>query len=195
MTRASDIGAALIESRRSQAITQRELARRMGVLQPQIARWERTAYANASLEHVVGVADALGMAPVVAGAFRAAESPAVYGAVASPAHPIDGFDLAERLGLGGDALGAFAREHAILEIGVFGSVLRADYSPASDMDFLVRYAPEKHHTLESMELEEAALAALVGRPVDIITRASVERMDNPVRRRHILGSVRTVYVA
>lgn len=87
----------------------------------------------------------------------------------------------------------FCRANGIARLELFGSALRPDFRPDSDVDLLVTFAPGRTPGLirfASMELE---LAAMFGRRVDLVTRSSVERSRNPVRRAAILESAETVY--
>lgn len=84
MTPPTGIGTALVRTRRAQGLSQRELGRRVGVVQQQIARWEAAAYRTAPLERVESVARSLGLTLAAAGwgpvtGLLAAESPASYG--------------------------------------------------------------------------------------------------------------------
>ncbi|OFW14690.1 MAG: hypothetical protein A3F70_19215 [Acidobacteria bacterium RIFCSPLOWO2_12_FULL_67_14] len=84
----------------------------------------------------------------------------------------------------------------IRELAVFGSILKpSEFRPDSDVDFLVTFAPEDGWSLfDHMQMEEE-LAGIVGRKVDLLTRPSVERSHNWIRRRNILESARTIYVS
>ncbi|TLM65592.1 MAG: helix-turn-helix domain-containing protein [Actinobacteria bacterium] len=187
----SDIGAALVTARRSLGITQRELAERLGVAQPQVARWERAAYRTATLERVEAVARALGIASADT-AMLAAETAVAYGAPAIP----DATDaLLARIGTDRGALTEFCRRHHVAELAVFGSALRADFAPGSDVDFLARFEDGHRPGYRELAAAEQELGRMLGRPVDLVERESVERGENHLRRRRILGSARVVFVA
>jgi uncharacterized protein len=90
---------------------------------------------------------------------------------------------------------AFCRRWKIVELSVFGSALREDFRPDSDIDFLVRFAPDARWSLfDHMEME-LELVRLLGREVDLVTRSSIERSPNWIRREEILGTARTLYAA
>jgi predicted nucleotidyltransferase len=89
----------------------------------------------------------------------------------------------------------FCRRWKVTEFSLFGSVLRDDFRPDSDVDVLVSFAPEAHWTLFDLVKMENDLAAILGREVDLVERQAVERSENYLRRRHILQSVEPVYVA
>lgn len=195
MYRLTDIGSGLVARRKQLGLTQRALGERLGVTQPQIARWERTAYRTASLEHVASVAEALEAPAPARASMLAAEAPAAYATTMPSALPMSDADVLARIGLSREDLARFAEEHDVVELGVFGSVLRADFGADSDVDFLVRYRPGTHRDLAALERERADLSCLASRKVDVVTRPAAERMRNPIKRRRILGSVRNLYVA
>jgi predicted nucleotidyltransferase len=97
------------------------------------------------------------------------------------------------LNLPNDALEAFCRKWKIREFGLFGSVLRDDFRPDSDVDVLVTFEKgvpwDLWHVIEMQE----ELEAIVGRPVDLVDREAVERSDNPFRKRLILNGSQVVY--
>lgn len=92
-----------------------------------------------------------------------------------------------------DRIEEFCRKWGIAEFALFGSVLREDFGPDSDVDVLVSYAPGEGPSLfDHVEMEEE-LADIFGRPVDLLSRRGVERSENPYRKRAILESARVVY--
>lgn len=92
-----------------------------------------------------------------------------------------------------DGLAAYCRRWQIVEAALFGSVLRDDFGPQSDVDVLVRFDPRARHTLFDMVRMQAELTALLGRQADIVERVAVERSPNYLRRRDILQSAETIY--
>jgi predicted nucleotidyltransferase len=92
-------------------------------------------------------------------------------------------------------IAAFCRRWHVIELALFGSVLRADFRPDSDIDALVTFAPDSRRSLaDTMRMQEE-IEAVFGRAVDLINRRSIERSRNYLRRKAILGSARTIYVA
>jgi predicted nucleotidyltransferase len=67
------------------------------------------------------------------------------------------------------ALGAFCRRRGIRKLSLFGSVLRNDFGPESDVDILVEFAPDRIPTLLGMADMEMELSAMCGRKVDLRT--------------------------
>ena len=94
-----------------------------------------------------------------------------------------------------DALAAFCEKWGIAKLDLFGSVLREDFGPDSDVDILVRFHPGVVHSLfEWVDMREE-LVALFGREVDLVNREVIERSRNPYRKRGILEGARVLYAA
>lgn len=91
-----------------------------------------------------------------------------------------------------DALSAFCRRWQVQELSLFGSVLRSDFRPDSDVDLLVTFKPEAHHDFEAWCAMEDELRAIFGREVDLVERRQIV---NPFRRYEILRTKRVVYAA
>jgi predicted nucleotidyltransferase len=94
-----------------------------------------------------------------------------------------------------DKIADFCHRWKITELALFGSVLRDDFRPDSDIDVLVTFGPDtswRFYDLVSMKDE---LEAMFGRPVDLIEKRLVERSENYIRRKHILNHMETIYVA
>jgi uncharacterized protein len=100
-----------------------------------------------------------------------------------------------RLSLPCDRIAAFAQRWRVAELAVFGSALRDDFSPQSDVDFLVTFLDGSSWSLSDFARMEEELSAIVGREVDLVERGSVEASENYIRRRHILRHAEPVYVA
>jgi hypothetical protein len=168
------------------------------VTQPQIARWEKTRYCSTSLSTVESVARALGLdLQAVAGLapLYAAESPAGY-RTAPPGVTTEALGALGRTGADAEAIAAFCRLRGIDELALFGSVLREDFSAESDVDVLVSYSGDRRPVdFDELADTERALAGLLRRRVDVVERHVLEHSENYLRRKHILGSARPVYVA
>ena len=93
------------------------------------------------------------------------------------------------------AITEFCRRWKILRLEVFGSALRADFSPQSDVDFLVTFETSARWSLFDLVDAETELSGIVGRPVDLVEREPIEKTLNWIRRQGILSSVRTIYAA
>lgn len=90
---------------------------------------------------------------------------------------------------------ACCRKHGIVRLAVFGSAVRDDFGPESDIDVLVDFDRSRRPSLLDVVEIESELSELLGRDVDMVTRASVERSRNYIRRRLILESTEVVYGA
>ena len=94
-----------------------------------------------------------------------------------------------------DAIAAFCQKWRIVEFALFGSVLRDDFGADSDIDALVRFAPDTHYSLFTYAGMENELSDLLGRPVDVVDRKAIEQSANWLRRREILGAAEVLYAA
>lgn len=92
-------------------------------------------------------------------------------------------------------IAAFCRRNHIRSLAFFGSVLRDDFGPDSDVDVLVEFEPAEQPGLMELAEIESELCQILGRKADMVERRAVEESENYIRRRHILLSVETVYVA
>ena len=87
----------------------------------------------------------------------------------------------------------FCRRWKIQEFSLFGSVLRDDFSPESDIDVLVTFKPGVKYGFADLADMESELQTIFGRKVDLGTRRSVESDPNYLRRKSILSSAKTIY--
>lgn len=88
---------------------------------------------------------------------------------------------------------AFCDRWQITEFALFGSVLRDDFRPDSDIDVLVTFAPEAKRGLsETLQMKDE-LQTIFGRNVDFIVKAAIERSENWLRRKNILESAQVIY--
>ena len=86
----------------------------------------------------------------------------------------------------------FCRRWHVTELSLFGSVLRDDFRPDSDVDVRGVFAPGTELGWQDWDGMERELAAMFGRPVDLVEKQAVV---NPFRRHHILTGRRVVYAA
>lgn len=92
-----------------------------------------------------------------------------------------------------DELADFCRRHDIVEVAVFGSALRPDFGPDSDIDVLVTFAPGVVYTLLRYVEMQNELEKLFGRPVDLIDKLAAQESPNSIRREAILNSAAVLY--
>jgi uncharacterized protein len=93
-----------------------------------------------------------------------------------------------------EQIAEFCRRWKVRELAIFGSFLRDDFRPDSDLDFLYTFDDDVHWTLLDLDTMEHELATIVGRDVDLVCRSAVERSGNYIRRRHILSTAEPIYV-
>jgi predicted nucleotidyltransferase len=93
-----------------------------------------------------------------------------------------------------DAVADFCRRWSIARLEVFGSILRADFGPHSDVDFLVTWEGAVPPLFTQFDMADE-LSRIVGRRVDLIPREEIETSPNRFRRKAILDSSRVVYAA
>ena len=99
------------------------------------------------------------------------------------------FDLPEKV------VSDFCMRWRINELALFGSVLRDDFNEESDLDILIAFAPDADWGLLDHVQMEQEIEALLGRKVDLLTRRSVERSHNWLRKKAILDTAEIVYVS
>jgi predicted nucleotidyltransferase len=86
----------------------------------------------------------------------------------------------------------FCKRWSITEFSVFGSVLRDDFRPDSDIDVLVSIDPKAHIGLFEIAQMQIELEEMFERPVDLVEK---EGLRNPYRRKEILSTAQLVYPA
>jgi predicted nucleotidyltransferase len=89
----------------------------------------------------------------------------------------------------------FCQKYHVREFQLFGSVLREDFKPDSDVDVLLTFEENGHYSLFDLERMQQELDAILGRKVDMVEKSSVEMSGNYIRRKHILQSSVPIYVA
>ncbi|OYY94176.1 MAG: nucleotidyltransferase [Hydrogenophilales bacterium 28-61-23] len=79
------------------------------------------------------------------------------------------------LHLPNEVIARFCREHAVRELALFGSVVRADFREDSDVDILIDLKDEARVGLVTMQRMREELSVIIGRSVDLITRNGLNR--------------------
>ena len=74
-----------------------------------------------------------------------------------------------------DALAEICRRYGAAHLSLFGSILRDDFTDASDVDILVEFLPQTRIGLIGMANMEAELSQAIGRRVDLRTPADLSR--------------------
>ncbi len=99
--------------------------------------------------------------------------------------------MSPHLSIDRDAVSAFCRRHHIKRLALFGSVLRDDFRPDSDVDVLVEFQPGHVPGLDFVAIEREFSGLLQGRRVDMVT----PKFLNPRIRDQVLTSAEPLYVA
>ncbi len=85
--------------------------------------------------------------------------------------------VAANIEIPGERIAEFCRRHHIRKLALFGSVLRDDFRPDSDVDVLVEFSPEHIPDFFSLYEMEQELSSLLGhRRVDLVTEKSLHRL-------------------
>lgn len=89
-----------------------------------------------------------------------------------------------------DRLADFCRRHHIRKLSVFGSVVRDDFGPDSDIDVLYQFEPDHIPGWDIVTIEEE-LSVLLGREVDFVS----EKYLNRWIRDRVLAEAEVLYAA
>ncbi|MEQ8969348.1 MAG: nucleotidyltransferase domain-containing protein [Coleofasciculus sp. C1-SOL-03] len=81
----------------------------------------------------------------------------------------------------------------IVELSLFGSILREDFNADSDIDVLVEFSEKARITFFDLDLIEQQLSQLFHRPVDVVTKSAIQQSHNPIRRQNILDNSKVIY--
>jgi len=100
-------------------------------------------------------------------------------------------ELRPGIEVGDDVLDSFALRHSIRRLAMFGSVLRPDFGPASDIDLLVEFDPDHVPGLLAMAAMELELERILGRRVDLRTYGDLSRYF----RDRVRASAQDLYAA
>ncbi|MBC6478447.1 MAG: nucleotidyltransferase family protein [Hormoscilla sp. GM7CHS1pb] len=92
-----------------------------------------------------------------------------------------------------EKIAEFCDRWQITEFALFGSVLRDDFRPDSDIDVLVTFAPDSHWTLFNIIHMESELEAIFERKVDLVCKLAIQQSLNYLRRQAILNSSEVIY--
>jgi predicted nucleotidyltransferase len=100
--------------------------------------------------------------------------------------------ISQRLTASAAQISAFCQRWKVTEFALFGSVLRDDFRPDSDIDVLVTFDPDARWSLFDWVDMKDELERLFNRQVDIADKAGLK---NPYRRHEILHTQQVVYVS
>jgi len=103
--------------------------------------------------------------------------------------------LSDKISIPPKVLAEFCQRWKIRELALFGSVLRDDFRPESDIDMLVTFTEDADWGLFDHVRIEQELQALLKREVDLVSRRAIERSPNWIRRKNILNTAQAIYVS
>ena len=93
-----------------------------------------------------------------------------------------------------DHIAALCEKYQVEELSVFGSVLRVDFGPESDVDFLVVFKDNDAGPWMSKVFDmEKDLSTLLGRKIDVVMKGGVEQSGNWLTQGAILGTSQVIY--
>jgi uncharacterized protein len=101
--------------------------------------------------------------------------------------------LFDRLGITPVQLIEFCQRWHIIELALFGSILRQDFRSDSDIDILVTFDPDAKISLLDLVGMEYELEEQCDRKVDLLTQKSVANSSNWIRRQAILNTAQVIY--
>ncbi|MCX7992501.1 MAG: nucleotidyltransferase domain-containing protein [Fimbriimonadales bacterium] len=102
-------------------------------------------------------------------------------------------DIWQRLGVSPESIAALCQRWRIVKLELFGSALRDDFRPDSDIDLLATYEPGVYRSAFRLHQAEQEFERLLRRPVELVSRRAIERSPNPFRRRGILENTEILY--
>ena len=97
-----------------------------------------------------------------------------------------------QIGIPQDKIADFCQRWQIKELAIFGSTLREDFRPDSDVDLLVVFEDQAPWDLFDLMDAEKELEQIFGRRVDLVEKATIR---NPFRRQHILQHHEVIYAS
>lgn len=102
-------------------------------------------------------------------------------------------NLQQRLNIKTAKLHEICHQWQITELALFGSVLREDFRSDSDIDVLVSFAENAKITFFDLDTIEEQLSQLFNRSVDVVTKKSIQKSHNWIRRQNILNHSQIIY--
>ncbi|NEP91057.1 MAG: DNA polymerase subunit beta [Okeania sp. SIO2C2] len=101
--------------------------------------------------------------------------------------------LQKRLGISTQEIAQFCQCWNITEMALFGSVLSDRFHADSDIDILIRFAPNVRQGLLTLAKIKHELESSMGREVDIAVKESIENSENWIRHQEILKTAQVIY--
>lgn len=88
----------------------------------------------------------------------------------------------------------FCRRWKVRELALFGSALRTDFKPESDVDVLISFQGDANWGLFDHVQMRLDLEAIFNRKVDLVTRRALEQSQNGLLRERILNTAKVIFV-
>jgi uncharacterized protein len=92
-----------------------------------------------------------------------------------------------------DEIQRFCDKWQVIEFALFGSVLRDDFRPDSDIDVMIQFDPQAQPTLFDLVHMEDELRIVFQHDIDLVTRKGIASSRNYLRREAILSSTQVIY--
>ncbi len=99
------------------------------------------------------------------------------------------------LGVEPKRIAEFCQKWKIINLSLFGSIVRGELQPGSDIDILVTFSNDADWTMFDHFNMEEELSNILGREVDLVNIKALEENQNPIYQREILNSARQIYAA
>ena len=99
--------------------------------------------------------------------------------------------VAQDLNVSISVIEEFCRRYPIRELAVFGSALREDFTPSSDLDLLVEFEPNAEVGFMTLSKMQRELSKIFNRQVDLVPKQGLK----PRVRRAVLSIARVLYAA
>ena len=100
--------------------------------------------------------------------------------------------LATNMNLPMPQISEFCQRWQIVEFALFGSVLRDDFRPDSDIDCLVSFQADSPWSLFDLVQMQIELEQMFIRNIDLISKSAIERSENWIRRQEILSTAQNI---
>lgn len=101
--------------------------------------------------------------------------------------------MSARIDISKEEIASFCQRNHIRRMALFGSVLRDDFTPESDVDVLVDFEPDARIGYIGLAGLEIELDKILGRKVELHTFEGIERSRNWLLKEEILSSAEAVY--
>lgn len=100
--------------------------------------------------------------------------------------------IGDRIKVSPTQIAEFCQRWQITEFALFGSVLRDDFRPDSDIDVLLTFSPKQWLTWDDWQAMQTEIETLFKRKVDLVSK---QYLKNPYRRYEILNTRQVIYAA